>query len=956
MGISVAVVFALSAILPAPMQAMGRFDTTEFMLDTTSNGHFNWAQWDPAVAFNGENYLVAWRDSANKIRCSRVSPDGAVLDPAGTVVYNAAASHGPEVSSSGSDFLVVWDADYSRQIFGARVTGSGVVLDNITISHPTHGYRYYPKVAYDGTNYLVVWHDSRDGRVWDQYSVHACRVSPSGAVLDTPSIRVSAVTSYSHDNQFPSVASDGNSFLVAWETNVTGPWGVRFTRITGDGIVLDSSGVMLNQEGDVARTPSVAFDGTNYLVTWSGGAGLADIEGKRVSPDGVVLDRTPIAVSSAPDVQEQPQVAYDGVNYVAVWQDLRSGSYDVYGARIAPDGTVLDPDGFPVCHAENNQEVPGLAAGPGNLLVAWQDKRYDVARPHIYAALLDSTGVLEGPEIPIPALARRYSTQTRLAASYDGANYFVVWQDSQPGPSQWDILGARVTPTGTVLDVPPVHVSSAPDFQWTPAVAFGGSEYFVTWQDRRFGASAGWAIYGARVTTSGTVLDSDGILIQRQQGYNDITPAVAFDGTNFLVLWNQGWTYGRFVNQAGQLLDSTPFPVTTTPDAKNYPCATFGMGSYLVAWADNRESPNYTIIFATRLNEFGGRRDTGDLRLSEVLMALPAVTSDGTNFLVVWQDAGSHTVFAGRVAGQGGILPPESFPVCAEPAGVRDPSAAFDGDDYIVAWQDNRRGNWDIYGARVNRSLTKCDTFPICTRPKDQTQPAIVNGPGGQVLATFTGVVDSVGGNSASCQRIWGNLFSRGPMPPALLWPPDRYHFAEPPVWLLVDTTLDDVDSFDFYVRYTNGDTVWHHVQPAPCCTVPDTTFHRACSYLWSCRVHSQHGWTRYTTPEYQFWADFPVAVAEPAPPGAPVVFSLPSVSSRRCLGLCFSVSGIEPGATIEVSDISGRLVQRYVVRRKGPLTWDLQDGTGKRVAAGLYFARLTYGRGAIIRKFVLVD
>ena len=941
--------------LPAPLQAAGAFDTTEFILDTTSIGYVNWAQCEPGVTFNGENYLVAWKDSAGKIRCSRVSPDGAVLDPAGTVVYNAAAGHGPEVSSSGSDFLVVWDADYSRQVFGARVSGAGVVLDNITISHPARGYRYYPKVAYDGTNYLVVWHDSR---VSDQYGVYACRVNSSGVVLDTQGIKVTTPTGIvPHSDQFPSVASDGQLFLVTWETNIVGPWAAMFSRITGDGIVLDSGGVLLTREGDVARTPSVAFDGANYLVTWSSGEGLADIEGKRVSPTGVVLDRTPITVSSAPDVQEQPQVVFDGTNYLAVWQDQRNGTYDIYGTRITPAGTVLDPDGFPVCQAVNGQELPGLAAGPSNLLVAWQDKRYDNARPHIYATRLDSTGAVQGPETPIPGLVHSYSIQTNPAATFDGINYFVVWQDSQPGTTTWDIMGARVAPTGEVLDVPPIRVSSDTEYQWNPVVTYGGSEYLVTWQDRRFGPSPGWTVYGARVTTSGTLLDSGGILIQRQHGYNDITPAVAFDGTNFLVLWNQGWTYGRFINQAGQFLDSTPFPVTTTPTTKNFPCVTFGAGSYLVAWADHVESEHYTRIYGVRLDKSGGRRDTGDLNLSQVNMTLPAVASDGKDFLIVWQEEFEHGVYASRVSGDGHILVTASYPVCTGPGHMWFPNVCFDGENFQATWHDDRNGNEDIYGAKINRSLTECDTFRICARPKDQTVPAIVHGLGSQVLTAFASVVDSVGGKPASCQHIWGKLFSKpGPMPPALLWPPDQYRFARPPVWLLVDTTLSGVDSFDFCVRYTNGDTVWHQAQSAPCCTIPDTAFSLAGSYLWRCRVHSQYGWTRYSSQECRFWADFPVAVAEPAPPIAPVLFSLPSISSRRSLGLCFSVSGVEPGATIEVSDVLGRLVRRYVVRRNGPLTWDLRDGTGRRVSTGLYFARLTCSRGTAIRKFALAN
>ena len=43
---------------------------------------------------------------------------------------------------------------------------------------------------------------------------------------------------------------------------------------------------MLADGGD---TPEVAFDGTNYLVTWSDGG---NILGRRVAEDGTVLDAT----------------------------------------------------------------------------------------------------------------------------------------------------------------------------------------------------------------------------------------------------------------------------------------------------------------------------------------------------------------------------------------------------------------------------------------------------------------------------------------------------------------------------------------------------------------------------------------------------------------------------------------------------------------------------------------
>ena len=72
--------------------------------------------------------------------------------------------------------------------------------------------------------------------------------------------------------------------------------------------------------------------------------------------------------------------------------------------------------------------------------------------------------------------ARPYE-QANPAVAFDGANYFVVWQDDRRGLNWEDICGARVTPGGVVLDPAGIPVDTSAQWQWRPAVAFGGGNY-----------------------------------------------------------------------------------------------------------------------------------------------------------------------------------------------------------------------------------------------------------------------------------------------------------------------------------------------------------------------------------------------------------------------------------------------------------------------------------------------
>src|SRR5215204_3239801 len=276
------------------------------------------------------------------------------------------------------------------------------------------------------------------------------------------------------------------------------------------------------------ESPALAVDGTNYLVVWTDyGSGTGDIYAARVNADGLVLDPGPgIPVSTAPAQQVLPAVAFDGTNYLVVWQDRRTDDvYDIYGARVTPAGVVLDAGGIPIATAAGEQTAADVAFDGTNYLVTWTDGSGS-SGPEVYGARVTTAGTLLDPDGILISIAG--SSQSSADVAFDGTNYLVSWMDRRIGV--WNIYGTRVTPQGAVLDPDGIPISTAPDYQIYPALAFGQDNTLVVWADKRGGVD--YNIHGARVTPAGNVLEPGGIPISTAAEQD--VPAVAFGGSNYL--------------------------------------------------------------------------------------------------------------------------------------------------------------------------------------------------------------------------------------------------------------------------------------------------------------------------------------------------------------------------------------------------------------------------------------
>src|SRR5690242_7928303 len=120
--------------------------------------------------------------------------------------------------------------------------------------------------------------------------------------------------------------------------------------------------------------PRIAFDGNNYLVVWLDGRDLPQysIYGARVRPDGTVLDPSGILICRSSSRLVQPSVAGNASGFFVAWTDDRGTSDDIYGTLIASDGEAVTPNGFPITTADNSQASPAVAANGTGFLVVWE--------------------------------------------------------------------------------------------------------------------------------------------------------------------------------------------------------------------------------------------------------------------------------------------------------------------------------------------------------------------------------------------------------------------------------------------------------------------------------------------------------------------------------------------------------------------------------------------------------
>jgi hypothetical protein len=489
----------------------------------------------PAAAYGQGVFLVAWTvyDSGwvrPRAKAIRVSSDGVVLDTAIYLRHDPASDQSfPALAFGDSCFLVAWSEGTSwPDIYAARVSASGDLIDTMGTQLSSSPLRdWSPSVGFDGTRFLVAWEEV-DTTVVDNSVIRGRRVTVDGVPLDSSMLRLGPTD---RSCRYPSVAADRSSFLVAFCSGNDG----CYVRVSPEGAVLDS-GTIFPLAADAQTGPNVASDGTDFLAVWTEptAQGQSAIRAARIRADGTLLDPVGFTVSSGPGSKSNVATGYGDSLFLVVWRDCRNDpSGDLYCARVSHEGQVVDTSGIAVCDESLSQASPDVSFDGQNFLLVWYDYRSG-SSGDIYAARVSPGGVVLDPDGF--AVSADSCTDAWPTICFTDTHYLVAWGSGFSVQGPYDIYSALVSRDGVVTK-PRFLVSGATGNQRFPAVASGPTGSFVAWVDSRLPDTKP-DIFGARVSTDGTVLDPNGLEVAAISGQEQL-PKVASDAAGFRVVWSR---------------------------------------------------------------------------------------------------------------------------------------------------------------------------------------------------------------------------------------------------------------------------------------------------------------------------------------------------------------------------------------------------------------------------------
>jgi hypothetical protein len=519
---------------------------------------------------------------------------------------------------------------------------------------------------------------------------------------------------------------------------------------------------------------AIAFGGGVYCVIWRTIENVAPSQrvlAARFDTSGTPIDSAPILIEAQTVGNSglAPAVAFDGTQFILVWQSAETGN--IARIRMRPLGTSgpLPGGSFPLelpNTATATQFQPSVAGGGGKSLVVYEDAATDRIRGALLSGTTLQNSLVWPPESAYRTSSEPNPEQHSPAVAFGNGRFLVAWVDINPTDND-DLYAVPVLADGTLTNSTIFRVTdtAAPGNSFFPhdlSIAFGGGAFLVVYSD---GSLGDFDIYGRIIDNTGVPAGATFTISTTVN--NQRRPQVAFGGGSFLAVWenidasNQvGHLYGTQISATGTLLRAetpvesladSPLPMLDMIDSRAATLASDGT-NFLVAWRHDQ------VALVNTDDMLGSRISSSDIAATTPPVVLSfgpnveqhiAAASNGTVNLVVWEDTRNFVttgldILAARVNADGMAIDTTPILVAHTANDEENPTIAAMADgDFLIAWTDTANSG-DIRAARVSPQGTVRDAggIGIATTAVREHQPAVAAGSDGWIVTW----IDTVAG------------------------------------------------------------------------------------------------------------------------------------------------------------------------------------------------------------------
>ena len=246
----------------------------------------------------------------------------------------------------------------------------------------------------------------------------------------------------------------------------------------------------------------------------------------RVTPQGDTINSFPIC--NRADAQFSPSVVFNGENYIVTWTDRRfTGTYFwTVAARVTPQGAVLDTGNCIGATDAHNEFYPNTAFDGNRCLTIWHHSYYE---PYgIYGRFVDSSAQPEDTVITVAATSSYLYNFPKV--EFGDSNYLVVWADERAGETDLDILGQLVSSQGMLVGGK-ITIATGSEEQRRPDVSFDGTNFLIIWVEDIW-------IFGQRISPAGQLIGPN-FLISDTTINTRTCPRLCAGSSNYLVAWSE---------------------------------------------------------------------------------------------------------------------------------------------------------------------------------------------------------------------------------------------------------------------------------------------------------------------------------------------------------------------------------------------------------------------------------